>query len=245
MMVPPLCQFILLLLFISPFSISTSSENDLITHYPLQIRSERDLPNCATANTVCSILQKRYWIPSILNRYCRCPEGIDCPSDWTGVDYVAVSNVSSLVRVIKGPEYSLALTNRAQMKFCSSMKSIETCAPNQSAVNIRINGSLQSDSTQFPSTRVLCKCPGNHTWQQTSIMGDENKSPATTSSYTCKPLKRCRSRANCGAITTDTFSVYPYCLCRRGSVCTIENRTLTHVEELHYSGSAYLGVCRP
>ena len=82
----------------------------------VQIRSERDLPNCATANTVCSILQKRYWIPSILNRYCRCPEGIDCPSDWTGVDYVAVNNVSSLVRVIKGPEYSLALTNRAQMK---------------------------------------------------------------------------------------------------------------------------------
>ena len=88
------------------------------------------------------------------------------------------------------------------------MKSIETCAPNQSAVNIRINGkiqlfslliksrtvvlspigSLQSDSTQFPSTRVLCKCPGNHTWQQTSIMGDVNKSPATTSSYTCKPV---------------------------------------------------------
>ncbi len=82
----------------------------------VQIRSERDLPNCATANTVCSILQKRYWIPSILNRYCRCPEGVDCPADWTGPDDVTVSNVTSLVRVIKGPAYSLPLNNRAQMK---------------------------------------------------------------------------------------------------------------------------------
>jgi len=129
----------------------------------VQIRSERDLPNCATANTVCSILQKRYWIPSILNRYCRCPEGVDCPADWTGPDDVTVSNVTSLVRVIKGPAYSLQLNNRAQMKvsrnfqqskeikyailfrpgnwqFCASMKGIETCAVNQSAVNIRING---------------------------------------------------------------------------------------------------------
>ncbi|XP_046638401.1 U-scoloptoxin(11)-Sm2a-like isoform X1 [Daphnia pulicaria] len=245
MMAP--CQLCVILLFIAPLASCSSSENDLITQYPLQIRSERDLPNCATANTVCSILQKRYWIPSILNRYCRCPEGVDCPADWTGPDDLTVSNVTSLVRVIKGPAYSLPLNNRAQMKFCASMKGIETCAPNQSAVNIRINGSSQAQTTsQFPSTRVLCKCPSNHTWQQSSVTGDENTSPTTTtSSYTCKPLKRCRLRASCGAITTDTFSVYPYCLCRRGSVCTIENRTQTHVEELHYSGPAYLGVCKP
>ena len=125
-----------------------------------QIRSERDLPFCATANTVCSILQKRYWLPPILNRYCRCPEGADCPTDWTGPDDVS-RNETSLVQVKKGAAYSITLTNRAQMKvisqtvrynpdnknysifffkFCSSMKSIETCATNQSAINVRTQG---------------------------------------------------------------------------------------------------------
>ncbi|XP_045030843.1 U-scoloptoxin(11)-Sm2a-like [Daphnia magna] len=236
------CPLILLLIATATLIAVSNSTDDLITIYPLQIRSERDLPNCATANTVCSILQRRYWLPSILHRYCRCPEGVDCPADWTGSDDVA-TNVTSLVRVIKGPKYSLPLTNRAQMKFCSSMKTIETCAINQSAVNVRMNGSIQTDHSQFPSTRVLCKCPSNHTWQQSPMTGDATS--RQTSSYTCKPLKRCRSRSNCGAITADTFSVYPYCLCRRGSVCTIENRTLTHVEELHYSGPAYLGACKP
>lgn len=47
-------------------------------------------------------------------------------------------------------------------------------------------GSIQTDHSQFPSTRVLCKCPSNHTWQQSPMTGDATS--RQTSSYTCKPV---------------------------------------------------------
>ena len=64
-------------------------------------------------------------------------------------------------------------------------------------------------------------------------------------------MRRCRPRSSCGVVTLDTFSVYPKCLCRRGSVCTVEDHlrtggaNLTLADELFYSGPAHSGFCKP
>ena len=82
------------------------------------MRSERDLPLCPAQGSVCSLVQKQYWLPALLYRYCRCAEGADCPTDWAGMDADRLRpvNASALVRVKLGPAYSMTLNNRAQMK---------------------------------------------------------------------------------------------------------------------------------
>ena len=81
-----------------------------------QIKSERDLPICETAETVCSVLQKRYWLPSVLSRYCRCPGSVECPTDWASPEVVTTNETSALSQKKFGINYSLQLNNRAQLK---------------------------------------------------------------------------------------------------------------------------------
>jgi hypothetical protein len=79
--------------------------------YLRQIKSERDLPICETEETVCSVLQKRYWLPSVLSRYCRCPSSVECPTDWASPDVITMNETSALSQKRFGINYSLQLNN--------------------------------------------------------------------------------------------------------------------------------------
>ena len=105
------------------------------------------MPRCSTsaALQVCSVLQKRYWLPSTLYRYCRCTN-TNCPNDWAAdnnpaINYSSSSNnhnnntASGLAVVKSGPAFSMLFNNRAQMKFCAPVvQSVPTCTANQVAV---------------------------------------------------------------------------------------------------------------
>jgi len=98
--------------------VDANSNQETVTIFPSSIRSERDLPN--STSTVCSLLQKRYWLPFQLYRYCRCPSGSGgCPSDWVvpGGD-VTVSNTTASESILTkfGSTFSLMMNDRAQFK---------------------------------------------------------------------------------------------------------------------------------
>lgn len=71
-----------------------------ITDYiTLQIRSEKNLPIC-DETSVCSVLHKRYWLPPIADRLCRCVNNDECPWRWA----------------TEPDNYTMMLNNRAQLK---------------------------------------------------------------------------------------------------------------------------------
>jgi len=255
-------SYLLFFLVIHVYGSRTNPETAII--FPNQIRSERDLPECnltSTTSIVCSVVQKRYWLPLQLYRYCRCPSDTGpCPTEW-----------------VSQSQHSFMLNNRAQFKFCSSVNNIATCKSDQTAVvllepiglrPLNVTGSdvvtpapsstnstdsstsaTPTAATTTPTTtiQVSCQCPINYKW---TITGSQTSTDDGTnvitrnSTYSCQPLRRCNARSSCGRVTKDTYSIYHQCSCKRGKICILNNdRSLHNVTELLYNGPAYYAKC--
>merc|ERR1712071_629135 len=238
--------------------VDANGNQETVTIFPSSIRSERDLPECNSTSTVCSLLQKRYWLPFQLYRYCRCPSGSGgCPSDWVvpGGD-VTVSNTTASESILTkfGSTFSLMMNDRAQFKFCSSVNEVETCKPDQTAVVLQkpigfrpVNETDEEFILPPPTTKVTCKCPAYHKWVHTTTDESFDESTGITSrnsNYNCQPLERCRLGWTCGRVTRDTYTIYHQCSCKRGQMCILNHdRSLHNIKELLYNGPAYFAKC--
>nr|CAD7454109.1 unnamed protein product [Timema tahoe] len=167
-------EAVILLLALVPlstasFATTTNNEDDVDFLYPGEARSERGLPECSE-HGICSTLHRRFWLPLLVERLCRCPSRTECPWRWNNTDH-----------------HTMSLDNRSQLKFCENVSSLLPCTPNQAAmVKLKttdnnptdyINSTMYTSytlrkcsSTQFCgntradhySTYYRCSCPFGH-----------------------------------------------------------------------------------
>nr|CAD7439950.1 unnamed protein product [Timema bartmani] len=174
-------EAVILLLALVPlstasFATTTNNEDDVDFLYPGEARSERGLPECSE-HGICSTLHRRFWLPLLVERLCRCPSRTECPWRWNNTDH-----------------HTMSLDNRSQLKFCENVSSLLPCTPNQAAmVKLKTTDNNPTDyinSTMYTSYTVACYCPPRHYWKQfnkTSII-EEMFINAVLRKHTCRPL---------------------------------------------------------
>lgn len=67
----------------------------------MQINGESDLHECKL-DEVCSMIHDRFWVSKLTERLCRCPNGHECPWQWTK----ELGNTS------------ISLNNKSRMEVC-------------------------------------------------------------------------------------------------------------------------------
>nr|CAD7574604.1 unnamed protein product [Timema californicum] len=246
-------EAVILLLALVPlstasFATTTNNEDDVDFVYPGEARSERGLPECSN-HGICSTLHRRFWLPLLVERLCRCPSRTECPWHWNNTDH-----------------HTMSLDNRSQLKFCENVSSLLPCTPNQAAiVKLKTTDNNPTDyinSTMFTSYTAACYCPPRHYWKQfnkTSISDQGNGTRAEHTIYkcvkvhtliiimflSCVQLRKCSSMQFCGNTRADHYSTYYRCSCPFGHMCLIKDQTKYQVKELLFQGSAYKTTCIP
>nr|XP_045625807.1 uncharacterized protein LOC123775056 isoform X2 [Procambarus clarkii]XP_045625808.1 uncharacterized protein LOC123775056 isoform X2 [Procambarus clarkii]XP_045625809.1 uncharacterized protein LOC123775056 isoform X2 [Procambarus clarkii] len=224
---------------------ASHSPSDLLRHLSLLYkgtyvlygngrRSERDLPECSSANEACNVAHRRFWLTPITERLCRCADRSECPLHFTGLNDTLSQHVS----------------NRAQLKFCGPvMEELNECREGDVALKLR---RVERQNQPFPSsairegadthTTILCQCPWPNLWM---LAETEMPSPTETIHfYTCNPLPKCKRGDECGHIRADTLESYYTCSCPEHHLCIFKGPQLTHnTSRLHFNGHAYSGMC--
>lgn len=201
-------------------------------------RSERDLPVCATAGEACNLAHRRYWLRPITERLCRCADRSKCPLHFTGLNDTSSQHVS----------------NRAQLKFCSSVVGeLPDCANGEPAMKVkrvqrkaspfRTHSALKTEGVDTHST-LMCHCPWPNRW---TLAQTTTASPTETLLlYTCHQLPQCRTGDECGHIRADTLESYYSCSCPEKHICVFTGPQQTKVmSQLHFEGHAYTATCTP
>ncbi|XP_059470688.1 U-scoloptoxin(11)-Sm2a-like [Neocloeon triangulifer] len=208
--------------------------------YPGSARSERDLPLCA-ANAVCSVLHRRFWgAQPLLERFCRCPGRLECPSAWT-MDPLRDNQ-------------SMQLNNRSQLKFCNDVKSLGKCKSTQVALNVTTRSTPPDRLTQTAASvstvsTANCFCPpwpAPRHWKhvRTSKRRFFNGTLDVADTYSCAKLPRCEEGEACGVVRQDLFSIYFKCSCLRGRICySTAHASPTNKSEVLFEGPVYEAHC--
>ncbi|KAK8736841.1 hypothetical protein OTU49_004671 [Cherax quadricarinatus] len=197
-------------------------------------RSERDLPECASAGEACNLAHRRFWLTPITERLCRCADRSECPLHFNGLNNTLSQHVS----------------NRAQLKFCGRiMEEMSECQGDEVALKLR---RVERENQPFPGsaikegadvhTNIMCRCPWPNSWIMTKT---EAPSPTETIYlYTCNQLPKCKTGEECGHIRADTLESYYTCSCPQHHLCIFKGPQLTHITtQLHFHGQAYSGKC--
>lgn len=188
--------------------------------------SERNLPDCETQTTACSIVYHRFWLSNMVVRLCKCLDRSECPFNWAMND-----------------KYTMNFNNRAQLKFCSKVRNLHKCNTTEVALKVH---NRKSNITKFSlSINVFCYCSQMHFYKFSYSNESEHEPGILTQKnyYSCLTKKNCLSREFCGHITVDKYEIYKVCRCPENHICVMENRQTTQVVEPLYEALAYKGLC--
>ncbi|CAB3384441.1 Hypothetical predicted protein [Cloeon dipterum] len=208
--------------------------------YPGSARSERDLPLCPN-NAVCSVLHRRFWgAQPLLERFCRCPGRLECPSTWT-TDSMKDNQ-------------SMQLNNRSQLKFCNDVKVLGRCRSSQVALNVTTRRTPPDRLTQIAAsvgtvTTANCYCPpwpAPRHWRHDKRSQRQffNGTTDVSDTYTCAKLPRCEEQEACGVVRHDLFSIYFKCSCLKGTLCySTAHAPPVNRSEVLFDGQVYEAYC--
>ncbi|KAL0270835.1 UNVERIFIED_CONTAM: hypothetical protein PYX00_008116 [Menopon gallinae] len=139
--------------------------NKVIVSYPSGVISERDL-NVCELRSACNIIHKRFWLPPMVERLCRCPHRNECPWTWSDAD-----------------NQTVYLNNRSQMKFCSPVSDLPVCTQKKSAITVSTlrtatddakptknhtelqNGDRSRRHNEHRNITISCNCQEPHYWK--------------------------------------------------------------------------------
>ncbi|KAM7283230.1 uncharacterized protein ISCGN_000361 [Ixodes scapularis] len=105
---------------------------------------ERELPACASARSVCSLVHRRYWLSPLEIRLCRCPHKEPCPEGFETAPSAWAVNI----------------TSRTQLKMCSAWQPTN-CTSDQTSLIMRTSRTFPSPERQGTKeihADVLCQC---------------------------------------------------------------------------------------
>ncbi|XP_057338629.1 U-scoloptoxin(11)-Ssd3a-like [Microplitis mediator] len=215
--------FVFPVLCLSNYTRISSKPSSIIFKYREGTTGELTLDECGK-DQVCNVVHRRFWMPNLAERLCRCPDGVECP--WSE----------------ETDESSIVLNNRAVLKFCAPIKEKDECKPKQIAAVVR--GFINDDNSHMIAHNVTvdCICPSTHYWRLKKYEYMDNQ---LYQSYKCSKQRICYSYDFCGYVRPDLYSIYYRCACPRANLCITEYKTTEMVQELMYLGSAYKAYCDP
>lgn len=198
---------------------------------------ERELPACASARSVCSLVHRRYWLSPLEIRLCRCPHKEPCPGGFETAPSAWAVNI----------------TSRTQLKMCSAWQPTN-CTSDQTSLIMRTTRTFPSPERQGTKeihADVLCQCAQDRDVYYRRTHGN-NTADLTyyeqRQYFRCAPLSECKAGASCGHITRDFYATYKTCHCPTNHLCTVpqgRNRKVENVREAMYEGAAYQALCLP
>ncbi|XP_055603172.1 U-scoloptoxin(11)-Sm6a-like [Uranotaenia lowii] len=181
---------------------------------------------------VCNIVHHRYWMPSAVEKICRCPLNTpSCPV--TYAKHGHIMNVNS----------------RTQMKFCSPLNKLQKCKPNEIALQKKTLYQKYGVKNVAIVVRCICDNQQQH-WtfiNQTGENFDEKKHEMTlVDNYRCVALDRCKPYDFCGYARRDYGFIFHRCSCPMSHQCKFDiDEDQNEVSELFYRGPAYMARCMP
>ncbi|XP_034940995.1 U-scoloptoxin(11)-Sm7a-like [Chelonus insularis] len=207
----------------SNFTRILSKPNNIVFKYGRGATGERTLYECGK-HEACNVIHRRFWMPNLAERLCRCPNGDECP--WTD----------------KIDDFSIPLNNRAILKFCEPVENKGLCKPRQTAATVY--GEINDDQTYMVPyiIDVDCICPSTHYWKLKKYDFINNRAFQI---YRCAKQRMCYSYEFCGFVREDFFSIYYRCSCPEGNLCVNTNKNTEIVQELMYLGPAFRAYCDP
>ncbi|XP_076247398.1 uncharacterized protein LOC143187204 [Calliopsis andreniformis] len=188
------------------------------------INGESDLHECEI-NEACNVIHNRFWVSSLTERLCRCPNGKECPWQWTK----ELRSSSQL------------LNNKSRMEFCAPITQMDVCTYKSEA--IKVHGKSDTNNSYLIPYNVTlsCDCPESHYWRLQRYTYEENN--LITQVFKCVKKRRCDVNDFCGHIRFDLYSIYSRCTCPQNHLCIFKDRNMENVQELLYSGPAYKAYC--
>ncbi|XP_044598087.1 kappa-scoloptoxin(11)-Ssd1b-like [Cotesia glomerata] len=212
---PALCQ--------SNYTRISSKPSSIIFKYLEGTTGELTLDECGK-DQVCNVVHRRFWMPNLAERLCRCPNGEECP--WSE----------------ETDNSSIVLNNRSILKFCQPITEKQVCKPRQIAAVVR--GVINDENTHMipQNVTVNCICPSTHYWRLKKYEFDENR---LYQAYKCSQQRICYSYEFCGFVRSDFYSIYYRCSCPKGNLCITEYKESDQVQEFMYLGTAYKAHCDP
>ncbi|XP_040165780.1 uncharacterized protein LOC120901696 [Anopheles arabiensis] len=183
-------------------------------------------------NEVCNIVHHRHWMPSTVDKVCRCPLNTpSCPVVHTR--HGNVMNVNS----------------RTQMKFCAPLRNLRPCRDGEIA--LRRKTLYQSYGVKNVSIVVDCLCDHRQSYWTFHNRSGEDFNDAhhlftVVQNYKCVAMKRCAPHEFCGYGRRDYGFIYHRCTCPVSHQCKFDlDEYDDDVSELFYQGPAYLARCVP
>ncbi|XP_044013268.1 kappa-scoloptoxin(11)-Ss1a-like [Aphidius gifuensis] len=201
----------------------SSKPSDIVFQYRDGAPGEKSLDECKK-NEACSVIYKRFWMPNLSQRLCRCYDGIECP--WS----------------TKNDNQSMSLNNRSLLKFCEPINHKKTCKSHQIAAIV--NGIIDDEQTNIivESVKIDCSCPKSHYWKISEYSYIDNKLYQV---FKCAKQRKCLSYEFCGFVRADFYSIYYRCLCPAGNICITKYEKSENIQELMYLGEGYEAFCEP
>ncbi|XP_024886401.1 uncharacterized protein LOC112463925 isoform X2 [Temnothorax curvispinosus] len=163
-------------------------------------------------------------MPGLTERLCHCPNGRECPWQWTKTF----------------DNSTIFLNNRSILKFCTQLMELETCAYKQEAVVVHGEGDTNNSYIIPYNVTISCICPQTHYWKLQKYTYEEH---GLVQIFRCVKKRMCESLEFCGYIRSDLYSTYYRCTCPEKHLCVFKNKTQVNVQELLYSGPAYMAYC--
>ncbi|RLU16277.1 hypothetical protein DMN91_012037 [Ooceraea biroi] len=206
----------------------SSKANNVTFKYTNGVEGESDLHHCAP-HEVCNVVHDRFWMPSLTERLCHCANGRECPWQWTKtLDNSTVS-----------------LNNRSVLKVHqryrdAKVAELETCAHRQEAATVHGEGDTSNNYIIPYNVTVNCACPQTHYWKLQRYTYAES---GLVQVFKCVRKRMCEALEFCGYIRADLYSTYYRCTCPERHFCIFKNTIRVNVQELLYSGPAYMAYC--
>ncbi|XP_077543077.1 uncharacterized protein LOC144155482 isoform X1 [Haemaphysalis longicornis] len=199
---------------------------------------ERELPACASEQSACSLVHRRYWQSPLEIRLCRCPRKEPCPEGFEGTPNGTAVN----------------LTARTQLKMCTPLRAPQCNASQVSLVTKIIRKIVpEAQNAEKIHAEVLCRCSRQDSDVYYRRAHGNNTADLTyyeqRQYFTCESLPECSPEEPCGHVTRDFYATYKTCNCPAYNLCTVpisfSDRKLVNVREALYEGTAYLAFCLP
>ncbi|XP_032677785.1 kappa-scoloptoxin(11)-Ssd1b-like [Odontomachus brunneus] len=208
---------------VSVYTTISSKANNVTFKYMKGVQGESDLHLCES-HEVCNVVHNRFWMSGLTERLCRCTDGRECPWQWT-----KTLDSSSAI-----------LNNRSVLKFCTQIVELETCAHKQDAVIVHGEGNTSNSYIIPYNATVNCKCPQTHYWKLQQYTYEQY---GLVQVFRCVKKRRCETLDFCGYIRADLYSTYYRCTCPEKHLCIFKDKIKVNVQELLYSGPAYMAYC--
>ncbi|XP_014250797.1 uncharacterized protein LOC106667396 [Cimex lectularius] len=196
-----------------------SKLDNVVYNYLNDIKNEKELEVCRP-DSVCNVVNQRYWLPSKVYRVCRCAKG-QCPFEW------------------KNDDQSVPLDNQSQLKTCERTNNMEICSREDVGLTVKETKDKKAGIWK-KDISLKCRCDWPLYWR---LSGTTMNMTHNFKEYTCSKLYKCQSGEFCAHIRADTYSAYYQCSCPKGHICITKDKTVRNVTELLYHGPSLRAYC--